>query len=169
MVTRRSNVGPSLRLHFRDSLCQSINQFSLATSVQFSSADMEESELHRRDAAEEDIEELLPNDPVAAESKWLAEQERRRAQIERKRRYDEAQLASMPQTATTNTGGVMLPSQPSTTGSSLHNTNIAQQSADALDRPQAGLAPDMNFDAESGQPRVKRRRFKSFLMAQWSH
>ncbi|KAK7711993.1 hypothetical protein SLS64_005264 [Diaporthe eres] len=47
---------------------------------------MEESELHRRDAAEEDIEELLLTDPVAAEAKRLEEQERRRARDQHKRR-----------------------------------------------------------------------------------
>lgn len=121
---------------------------------------MEESELHRRDAAEEDIEELLLTDPVAAESKRLEEQERRRAQDQHKRRYDEARLASIPQTATINTGGIALPAQHSSTEFSLQNTSLTQQSAHALYQSQAGAATAASFDVESGRPQAKRRRLE---------
>ncbi|KAG6356905.1 hypothetical protein INS49_014780 [Diaporthe citri] len=113
---------------------------------QSSSAETEESELHRRDAAEEDIEELLLTDPVAAESRRLEEQERRRAQDRHKRRYDEVRLASIPQTATINTGRIALPAQHSSTDFSLHNTSLTRQSAHVLYQSQAGAATAASFD-----------------------
>lgn len=128
--------------------------------IQSSSAEVEESELHRRDAAEEDIEELLLTDPVAAEAKRLEEQERRRAQDQHKRRYNEVRLASIPQTATINTGGIALPALHSTTHASLHNTSLTQQSAHAPYQSQAGVATAASFDVESGRPQAKRRRLE---------
>lgn len=125
---------------------------------QISSAELEEIELHRRDAAEEDIEELLLTDPVAAETKRLEEQERRRVQNERKRRFDETQAPSMPHAAVIHAGDITIPDQQSSNGSLPQNANMTQQSADLSYQTQAGLTPGTNFDAESGLPQAKRRR-----------
>lgn len=125
---------------------------------QISSAELEEIELHLRDAAEEDIEELLLTDPVAAETKRLEEQERRLVQNERKRRFDEARASSMPQAAVIHAGDITIPVQQSSNGFLPQNANMTQQSADLSYQTQAGLAQGTTFDPESGLPQAKRRR-----------
>ncbi|KAK2603126.1 hypothetical protein N8I77_009606 [Diaporthe amygdali] len=124
------------------------------------SAEMEESELHRRDAAVEDIEELLATDPSAAESRQRDERERR-ARNDRKRKHDEAQLSYPLQTSRIHTGGTTRSARQTGTGSLLHEANTDQRSAESSYQQMAGqtLTLAVGFDPESGQPQTKRRRF----------